>query len=452
MIPHSHFTRIADKQNVDAKTVERDYVLTHVLAAISLHPGNHGMVFKGGTALRLCYFEDYRYSADLDFSLQDDTDPQEALDVVKTALRELAQRIGFPHLALTKDEKHIEYTGPLGKQRDLKLDIATDELIKERTTLPLLARYPRPARCPRRCLHTPRDRGREAPLRHPTPAGARPLRPQRAVRHQRPRHRSDMAYVRTEGAPQRHRPGAVRRHVREAHATVEGPLGDRDERAPGSRAGAVQDYRAECSPRATSPTAQQLRRPPPTRATHLPPRHQTGSRRRDIPEPSVRAQAAPHRRWPATQSSDRAWRHSTPLPRGLSVGPKRRPNSDPASQSMLSRPSATAPKKLAMRVSKYLVPRLFPVGYLDSYCFRLNVPVCSYSFRVSDGTRTRDRLDHNQELYQLSYAHHVWRAESSVGRLAPQRHLRPWCRRASAAWIRPGRGTRSARARGDAAR
>ena len=25
---------------------------------------------------------------------------------------------------------------------------------------------------------------------------------------------------------------------------------------------------------------------------------------------------------------------------------------------------------------------------------------------MSDGTRTRDRLDHNQELYQLSYAHH----------------------------------------------
>ena len=27
--------------------------------------------------------------------------------------------------------------------------------------------------------------------------------------------------------------------------------------------------------------------------------------------------------------------------------------------------------------------------------------------RVSDGTRTRDRLDHNQELYRLSYAHRV---------------------------------------------
>ena len=26
-------------------------------------------------------------------------------------------------------------------------------------------------------------------------------------------------------------------------------------------------------------------------------------------------------------------------------------------------------------------------------------------FRVSDRTRTGDHLDHNQELYQLSYAH-----------------------------------------------
>ncbi len=31
---------------------------------------------------------------------------------------------------------------------------------------------------------------------------------------------------------------------------------------------------------------------------------------------------------------------------------------------------------------------------------------------VSDGTRTRDRLDHNQELYQLSYAHHACRPVS----------------------------------------
>ena len=28
-----------------------------------------------------------------------------------------------------------------------------------------------------------------------------------------------------------------------------------------------------------------------------------------------------------------------------------------------------------------------------------------FASKVSDGTRTRDRLDHNQELYLLSYAH-----------------------------------------------
>ena len=36
--------------------------------------------------------------------------------------------------------------------------------------------------------------------------------------------------------------------------------------------------------------------------------------------------------------------------------------------------------------------------------------------RVSEGTRTPDRLDHNQELYQLSYAHQA-SIESSFGQL-----------------------------------
>jgi hypothetical protein len=31
----------------------------------------------------------------------------------------------------------------------------------------------------------------------------------------------------------------------------------------------------------------------------------------------------------------------------------------------------------------------------------------AFRLRVSEGTRTPDRLDHNQELYQLSYTHRV---------------------------------------------
>ena len=39
---------------------------------------------------------------------------------------------------------------------------------------------------------------------------------------------------------------------------------------------------------------------------------------------------------------------------------------------------------------------------------RTTKPPCKQGLRkVSEGTRTPDRLDHNQELYQLSYAHRV---------------------------------------------
>lgn len=49
--------------------LERDYLLSWVLAGIaqvdSLH---HSIVFKGGTALKKCWFGDYRFSEDLDFT------------------------------------------------------------------------------------------------------------------------------------------------------------------------------------------------------------------------------------------------------------------------------------------------------------------------------------------------------------------------------------------------
>src|ERR1700747_3263345 len=50
--------------------VEKDYVLGWVLAAIAQHPEtSEHWVFKGGTCLKKCYFETYRFSEDLDFTL-----------------------------------------------------------------------------------------------------------------------------------------------------------------------------------------------------------------------------------------------------------------------------------------------------------------------------------------------------------------------------------------------
>lgn len=51
------------------EVLERDYLLSWVLAGITqVESLRDTLVFKGGTALKKCYFGDYRFSEDLDFS------------------------------------------------------------------------------------------------------------------------------------------------------------------------------------------------------------------------------------------------------------------------------------------------------------------------------------------------------------------------------------------------
>jgi predicted nucleotidyltransferase component of viral defense system len=52
--------------------VEKDYVLGWLLAGISNHKELAAKwVFKGGTCLKKCFFETYRFSEDLDFTIND---------------------------------------------------------------------------------------------------------------------------------------------------------------------------------------------------------------------------------------------------------------------------------------------------------------------------------------------------------------------------------------------
>ncbi len=67
MSNRAQITQQAARDGVTAPTVERDYVLAHVIAALGALGDGHGLVFKGGTALRPCYFEGYRYSAESRF-------------------------------------------------------------------------------------------------------------------------------------------------------------------------------------------------------------------------------------------------------------------------------------------------------------------------------------------------------------------------------------------------
>ena len=75
------------------ETLERDYVLSWVLAGISqVGRLKDTVIFKGGTALKKCYFGQYRFSEDLDFSgINDVPTGSEMEDSMRTACHEAAQ-------------------------------------------------------------------------------------------------------------------------------------------------------------------------------------------------------------------------------------------------------------------------------------------------------------------------------------------------------------------------
>lgn len=69
MITTAELHSIADKEGLRFDQAEKDYVILWILSGLA-HSGltHHGWVFKGGTCLRHCYYKDYRFSEDIDFS------------------------------------------------------------------------------------------------------------------------------------------------------------------------------------------------------------------------------------------------------------------------------------------------------------------------------------------------------------------------------------------------
>lgn len=59
---------------VPVSTIDKDWVLGHFLNAMySIEDFRREFVFKGGTCLKKCWFDPYRFSEDLDFTLLDKT-------------------------------------------------------------------------------------------------------------------------------------------------------------------------------------------------------------------------------------------------------------------------------------------------------------------------------------------------------------------------------------------
>ena len=89
MILKREIEKQAEANNIAKSTIDKDWVLGHFVDAIfSIPQCRESLIFKGGTCLRKCYFPDYRFSEDLDFT---STNPDFDLD--KKLLKEITYLI-----------------------------------------------------------------------------------------------------------------------------------------------------------------------------------------------------------------------------------------------------------------------------------------------------------------------------------------------------------------------
>jgi predicted nucleotidyltransferase component of viral defense system len=68
VIPRRELDDLRSEWSLDIGVIEKDYVLGWLLAGIAAHTELAATwIFKGGTCLRKCYYETFRFSEDLDF-------------------------------------------------------------------------------------------------------------------------------------------------------------------------------------------------------------------------------------------------------------------------------------------------------------------------------------------------------------------------------------------------
>lgn len=131
------------------EVVLRDYALSYMLAAMSSHTEvGEVMAFKGGTALRKCFFRGYRFSEDLDFTLfrrWEEGEIERALQTAADTAVRMTAPYGVFRFAIEQKEHReqhpfgqldfrlrVDY--PTGASLPIKVEITRDEPIVLPTT------------------------------------------------------------------------------------------------------------------------------------------------------------------------------------------------------------------------------------------------------------------------------------------------------------------------------
>jgi len=161
MITKNDILERAGEWHLAPHVVEKDYVLGWLLAAIGADSeiGEH-WVFKGGTCLKKCYLETYRFSEDLDFSLRPGApyDPESlkaslgrigaaatTLSGVRFATEDLVVHSRENKAGQHTFEIRLGYAGPLGVPGPpkVKLDLTIhEEIVMSTERRPIYHAYP----------------------------------------------------------------------------------------------------------------------------------------------------------------------------------------------------------------------------------------------------------------------------------------------------------------------
>jgi len=158
MIPQRNLSLLSNRlaeeggRRIPEAVLERDYCLSWFLVGLSRSPLQGLLAFKGGTALKKCYFGDYRFSEDLDFTLVKEISWDEIQRDLGKAFEETRRASGVD-IRLDRLDRHshenshtfyLAYEGPLPRERGktVKVDITIrEDIVFPLEERPLLRGY-----------------------------------------------------------------------------------------------------------------------------------------------------------------------------------------------------------------------------------------------------------------------------------------------------------------------
>ncbi|MEA1946781.1 MAG: nucleotidyl transferase AbiEii/AbiGii toxin family protein [Thermodesulfobacteriota bacterium] len=145
MIPQRNISLLSSRlareggRRIPEAVLERDYCIAWFLVGLSRSPLCKSLIFKGGTALKRCYFGNYRFSEDLDFTLAKETSIKTILDQLYGVYTEVRKSSGIIISYSRQDRRehqnshtfYLAYEGPLpgSSVKEFKVDITINERI-----------------------------------------------------------------------------------------------------------------------------------------------------------------------------------------------------------------------------------------------------------------------------------------------------------------------------------